>query len=141
MKGKKEISLGVLNEESTGISPAAHHNARDVQNSFISTSFSFHIRKTLTVRGLKMASLQFKPNAVWVSASGSGGIQDIPKPSESLKHSQQTTPNQAANPHHMLKGHICPLPNMSHPAAQRPKCTENNPKTLGAWCGIHPTHH
>ena len=49
--------------------------------------------------------------------------------------------NQAADPHGMLNGHICPLPDMRYVAAESPRCPESNYKPLGAWCGVPATHH
>ena len=49
--------------------------------------------------------------------------------------------NQAADPHGMRNGHICPLPDMRYVAAESPRCPESNYKPLGAWCGVPPTHH
>ena len=44
-KGKKEISLGLLRENSTGTSTAAHHHDSKVPHSFISTSLFLHTPK------------------------------------------------------------------------------------------------
>lgn len=45
LKGKKEISLGILSEKCTGINTSAPHNASKVPHSFISTSLPIHILK------------------------------------------------------------------------------------------------
>ena len=50
-------------------------------------------------------------------------------------------PNQAAQPHPMLKGHLCPLPDMRHLRVEIPRCPANKPKPLGACYGFCPTHH
>ena len=74
-----------------------------------------------------------------VSAPGSGGTQGIPKPSESLRHSQHNPPpNQAANPHQMLKGHLCPLPDRRHLSAES-KVPREQHQTSG-WLVWVPTN-
>ena len=49
--------------------------------------------------------------------------------------------NQGANPHKMLKGHLCPLTDMRHLVAESYRYPENNPKPLEASCWFHQTHH
>ena len=88
--GKKEISLGVSNKDSMGISLAAHHNASEVYiHSLAPASLSQYLNPhqsgpwTWPVHNSTL---------MCVSAPGSGGTQGIPKPSESLRHSQHNPP-------------------------------------------------
>ena len=54
---------------------------------------------------------------------------------------QNTLPqNQDANSQQMLKGHLCPVPDMRHLGVESPWCPENSHKPLWAGCGFGPTH-
>lgn len=80
-------------------------------HSFITTSLSLPILNPLTVRGLNVASSWFKNDAAWLSPPISGGTKGILNPS---KFQKKLVPNQTANPHQMLKGHLCLLPDRRH---------------------------
>ena len=63
------------------------------------------------------------------------GIGAVFRPKEGTANDCETfsgavTPSQAANPHPMLKGHLCPLPDRRHLGPESPRCPEDNPKSF-----------
>ena len=136
--GKKEISLGVSNKDSMGISLAAHHNASEVYiHSLAPASLSQYLNPhqsgpwTWPVHNSTL---------MCVSAPGSGGTQGIPKPSESLRHSQHNPPPTRLQIHIKCCRDTCVLCLTGGIFQQSPRCQENNTKPLGGWCGFQPTH-
>ena len=59
LKGKKEISLGLLGQKCTGISTDAHPNATKFLHSFITTSLFLYLCKQPMVRGLTVVSSRY----------------------------------------------------------------------------------
>ena len=72
-----------------------------------------------------------------VSAPGSGGTQAFQNPVNPSGILNTPPPNQAANPHQMLQGHMCPLPEMRNLSAQ-PWVPRNQPKTSGLLVRVPP---
>ena len=103
-------------------------------HSFITTSLSLPILNPLTVRGLNVASSWFKNDAAWLSPPISGGTKGILNPS---KFQKKLVPNQTANPHQMLKGHLCLLPDRRHLGAE----SQTPWKQTQTSEGFHQTHH
>ena len=136
--GKKEISLGVSNKDSMGISPAAHHNASEVYiHSLAPASLSQYLNPHQSGPWTWPVTIQH-----WCSVCLSSWIWRNTRHSKSQRIPQAfSTPHppiQATNPHQMLQGHLCPLPDRRHLSAES-KVPREQHQTSG-WLVWVPTN-